>query len=199
MAEENKSKTTPVLLITCVVVVIIGILIIILGVYLTSRYLTNLNNSANSQSQTKSGNSTYTNNEWKFSVDYPSNYTKDEDSNGMGAEFVSPNQNVTLRAFSVLAAGHSTSQYLDGIFDLAKDSLPGRTVTQTEKSPYKLGNLDGEMRVWKYSTGSSTKAEVRIAASNNTNMYNISLTCSYDEIVALKPIIEDMAQSFKTK
>jgi len=199
MAEEKKkgsSKFTLALIITCISVVVIGIIVIVIAFYVISRVGKNLDKSQG-QSQTATTYSTYTNADWHFSVKYPSDYSKEESVNGDGATFKSPIGDIELRAFSVLANGHTASQYLDGIFSLAKSSMPLRTVTEIENTSSNLGDLPGNKRVWMYYTADTTNVEVRVAAVGGDNMYNVSMTSSYDNYVSHSNVMADLAASFK--
>ena len=199
MAEEKKqggSKFTLALILTCVSVVVLGIIVIVIAIYVVSRVAKNLDKSQG-QSETATTYSTYTNSDWHFSVQYPKDYSKEESVNGDGATFTSPAGDIELRAFSVLSSGHTASQYLDGIFSLAKSSMPLRTVTEIENTSQNLGSLSGNKRVWMYYAGDTTNVEVRIAAIGGDNMYNVSMTSSYDNYISKSNVIEDLADSFK--
>jgi len=194
MAEKKQgSKLTLTLIITCICVVVIGIILMVAGCYMVSRMAKNID----TQSQTATTYSTYTNSDWHFSVQYPKDYTKEESVNGDGATFTSSAGDIELRAFSVLAAGHTANQYLDGILSLAKSSMPLRTISEIDNTSQNLGSLSGNMRVWMYNAGNTTTVEVRIAAVGGDNMYNVSMTSSYDKYISDRNVIEDLADSFK--
>ena len=198
MAEEKKqgeSKFTLALIITCVSVVVLGIIVIVIAVYVVSRAAKNLDKSQG-QSETATTYSTYTNADWHFSIKYPSDYSKEESVNGDGATFKSPAGDTELRAFSVLAS-KTSSQYLDGVFSLMKDSIGFRDVTEIENASQKLGSLSGDKRVWMYYTSDTSMVEVRIAAVGGDNMYNVSMTSSYDNYVSHSNVMADLAASFK--
>ena len=195
-SDSKSAHTNKILAITCGSIFLLILIISGLGLYLTTRESSNTN--AN-QSNKQSNWLTYNNSEGKFSIEYPKNYTKEDDSSGMGADFTSSDSTNTLRAFYILSNGKNANDYLNNIYQLSQKSMPLRTVTEIDKSNQNLGSLSGQMRIWKYDTSNTSKVEIRIAAVGGNNIYNISMTCDYDNYTANIPIIKQMAESFKTK
>lgn len=202
--EDNKDKaiqesnaksahTNKVLALTCLGIFLFFIIVGGFGAYLTFRG----GGSSNSSSQKSSNYLTYTSTEGKYSVQYPKDYTKDEDSSGMGAEFVAPGEKNVLRSYYILANGKTLDQYFNGIKSIAESSLPGLTVTEIDRQNQKLGNLNGEMRVWQYSAGNTSNVEVRIAAISGNNIYSVSMSTDYASYQTNLPLIKKMAESFK--
>ena len=148
-SNARSAHTNKVLAITCVSILFFFLIIIGFGFYLTTR---DDNKTNSSQNKDQSNALVYSNTEGKFTVNYPKGYTKEEDSNGMDADFTSPDATIILRAFYIFSSGKTASEYLNGIFQLSQKSMPLRTVTEIDSSSHKLGSLDGQMRVWKYTT-----------------------------------------------
>jgi hypothetical protein len=195
---NSKGATNTTLIIIVVLVVVFLGLIVLLGggCYLISRMAKNADTASQ---ETKSGWLTYKNSQWNYSIKYPETYSKEESANGDGATFTSTSPKIEIRSFAVLSNDQSADQYLLGILSLARESIITKSVTEIASSSQNLGDIPGTMKIWVYDIGGKKSVELRLAASNGSNMYNLSMTIDSLIYQDYLPTFKEMAATFSAQ
>lgn len=197
MSQEKKSNYNAILIVSILIGFFILLILVGGGCYLITQVAKNIDQ-ATQTTQTKPGWSTYQNSRWPFTVNYPNGYSKEESVNGDGATFTSPDGQIELRAFAVLAAGSTQDQYLASILDLARHPRSGInfSVRELSSQPQNFKNATGTMKTWQYESINKGNVEVRIAAESEGNMYNLSMTAPAGTYTQSMSMFRQMAESF---